>query len=38
MYVNAKTKPVEIIPGRNGEGIKDIGGVGEFNCDIFDTL
>jgi hypothetical protein len=38
MYVNRKLIPVEIIPGMGRAGIKENGGVGEFKCDIFDTL
>jgi hypothetical protein len=34
MYVNGKMRPVETIPGRRGEGIKEKDGGGEFNYDI----
>jgi hypothetical protein len=37
MYVNGKMIPIETIPGM-GQGIKENGGRGEFNYDIFDTL
>jgi hypothetical protein len=38
MYVNGKTRPVETIPGMGGRKIKENGGGGEFNYDIFDIL
>jgi hypothetical protein len=38
MYVNGKMRPVETIPGMEGEGIKENDGGGEFNYDIFDIL
>jgi hypothetical protein len=38
MYVNIKIIPVETFPGMGGEGIKERGGEGKFNYDIFDTI
>jgi hypothetical protein len=38
VYVNAKIRPVEIIPGMGGGEIKENGGGCEFKYDIFDTL
>jgi hypothetical protein len=38
MYVNGKMRPVETIPGMGVGRIKENGGVGEFNYDIFDIL
>jgi hypothetical protein len=38
MYVNAKTIPVEIVPGIRGKGMKERSGGGEFKYDILDTL
>jgi hypothetical protein len=35
MYVNGKMRPVETIPGMEGERIKENNGGGEF---IYDTL
>jgi hypothetical protein len=37
MYVNAKTLPVETVPGIERR-MKENGGGGEFKYDIFDTL
>jgi hypothetical protein len=44
-YVNGKMRPVESIPGKGdgekrerGGGIKENGGEGEFNYDIYDIL
>jgi hypothetical protein len=34
MYVNGKLIPVETIPGMEGGGIKENGGVGEFKYNI----
>jgi hypothetical protein len=34
MCVNGKTRPVEMIPGMGGEGIKENDGKGEFIYDI----
>jgi hypothetical protein len=34
MYVNGKMRPVEIIPGVGGEGIKGNDGGGKISCDI----
>jgi hypothetical protein len=33
MYVNGKMRPVEIVPGMEGRGIKENDGGGEFNYD-----
>jgi hypothetical protein len=38
MYVNAKMRPVETVPGMEGEGMKVSSGRGEFKYYIFDTL
>jgi hypothetical protein len=38
MYVNAKMIPVETVPGTGGGEMKENGGGGEFNYNIFDTL
>jgi hypothetical protein len=38
MYVNAKVKPVENVPGIWGGGMKESNRYGEFKDDIFDTL
>jgi hypothetical protein len=38
MYINAKTIPVETIPGRREGGIKESGRDSEFKYDIFYTL
>jgi hypothetical protein len=38
MYVNAKMKPVEAVPGIRGGGMEESSGGGEFKYDIFDTL
>jgi hypothetical protein len=35
MYVNGKVRPAETIAGMGEEGIKENGGGGEFNYDIF---
>jgi hypothetical protein len=36
MYVNAKMRPAETIPGMGGRRIKENGGRGELKYDIFD--
>jgi hypothetical protein len=33
-----KMRPAETVPGIGGEGIKKIGGGGEFKYDIFDIM
>jgi hypothetical protein len=38
MYVNAKMKPIETVPGIRGGGMKENNGGGEFKYDTFDTL
>jgi hypothetical protein len=38
MYVNGKMIPIETFPGIGGERIKENGGGGEFEYNIFDTL
>jgi hypothetical protein len=38
MYVNAKRKPVETVPGIRGEGMGERSGGGGFQYDVFDTL
>jgi hypothetical protein len=38
MYANGKMRPVETIPGMEGERLKENDGGGELKCDIFDTL
>jgi hypothetical protein len=38
MYVNAKMKPVETIPGIRGGGIKERGRGGDSKYDTLDTL
>jgi hypothetical protein len=38
MYINAKTRPVETIPGMGVGGTKESGRGGEFKYDIFGTL
>jgi hypothetical protein len=38
MYVNEKIRPVETIAGMGGGEIKEKGGGGEFNYDIFEIL
>jgi hypothetical protein len=38
MYVNGEMGPVETIPGMQGGEIKENGGGGKFNYDIFDIL
>jgi hypothetical protein len=38
MYVNAKMKPVEAVPGIRGGRMKKSRGGSEFKYDIFDTL
>jgi hypothetical protein len=38
MYVNGKMIPVETTPGMEGRGLKENGGRGKFNCDIFHIL
>jgi hypothetical protein len=38
MYVNAKTIPVETVPGIRGEGMGERNGGRESKYDIFDTL
>jgi hypothetical protein len=38
IYVNAKTIPVESVPGIRGGGIKESSGRGEFKYDTFATL
>jgi hypothetical protein len=38
MYVTGKMIPVETSPGRGGGGMKQNGGGGEFNYDIFVIL
>jgi hypothetical protein len=38
MYVNGKVRPVEIIPGMWGGGIKENDGGDEFMCYKFDIL
>jgi hypothetical protein len=35
MYVNKKKRSVETIPGVGGGGIKEDGGGGEINHDVF---
>jgi hypothetical protein len=34
MYINAKMRPLEIIPGKAGVGLKENDGGVEFNYDI----
>jgi hypothetical protein len=38
LYVNAKMRPVETVPGMGEGGIKQSSGGGEFKYQIFDTL
>jgi hypothetical protein len=38
MYVNAKTIPVETVPGIRGGRMGERSRVGEFKYDIFDKL
>jgi hypothetical protein len=38
MYVNAKMKPAETVPGIRGEGMKESSRGGGFKYDISDTL
>jgi hypothetical protein len=38
MDENGKMRPVETIPGMQERGIKENGGGGKFNYDIFDLL
>jgi hypothetical protein len=38
VYLNAKTIPLETIPGIRGGGMKESSGEGEFKYDISDTL
>jgi hypothetical protein len=38
MYANGQMRPVKTIPVMGGRGIKENGGGGEFNYDIFDIL